>query len=151
MKKIIDEKSLILEKQIVEYQTKYLRALADYQNLEKRTVSENEEARKYAQKYLIVKLLHVLDGLEKAEKHLKDEGLSLVIKDFHKVLDESELVHIEVIGKNFDPHEMECIEVCEGEDNIVIDEIRPGYRMFDKIVRPAQVKVGKKTVENNQK
>jgi molecular chaperone GrpE len=127
-----------------EWKNKYLRALADYQNLEKRVAGEKVEIRKYAAEVVIARLLPTLDTLAKAKAHIKDSGLYLAYKELETALTEFGVIKIEVVGKQFNPHEMECIEVVNGTDNEVIEETLPGYRLHDKILRVAQVKVGKK-------
>ncbi len=134
------------EEEIIDWKSKYLRALADYQNLEKRTQQEKQQIRKYAAETVTARLLPALDTLTKASTHIKDTGLELALKELSAVLAEQGVEKIEVVGKPFDPHRMECIEVVAGADNIVIEEILPGYRLHDKILRVAQVKVGKTLV-----
>jgi molecular chaperone GrpE len=149
MKKKNDEHTEDLNKQIEEWKSKYLRALADYQNLEKRTSGEVDAVRKYASEYIIFQLLPVLDSLERAQEHINDKGLELIIKQFHEVFSQRGVTRIDVVGKDFDPREMECIEIADGEENKVISQIRPGYRMYDKVIRAAQVKVGKNSGESD--
>lgn len=131
------------KREIEEWKNKYLRALADYQNLEKRSRSEKEEAWKYGSETILNRLFPVIDTFRKVKEHVKDVGLDLAYKELLTVLDEYAVEHIEVTGKEFDPHKMECIEVIEGKDNIVIEELLPGYTLHGKILRVAQVKVGK--------
>lgn len=133
-----------MKKQSDEWKNKYLRALADYQNLDKRTNEEKTEIRKFAAEVVIIRLLPVMDSLSKAKEHLKDPGLDLAHKEFETVLGELGVTKLDVAGKPFDPHIMECIEVVSGPDNEVVEELLPGYRLHDKILRVAQVKVGKK-------
>jgi molecular chaperone GrpE len=141
LKKLIEEQ----KKQIEEYKTKYLRALADYQNLEKRINLEKQELIKMANKNLLLKILPIVDDLEKAEIFVKDDGLKLVKDNFLKFLKNEGVEEIEVLGKEFDPQLAEAVEVVKGEkDNIVVEVLRKGYRLGDKILRVAQVKVAKK-------
>ncbi len=137
-------------KHIEEWKSKYLRALADYQNLEKRTHSEKEETRRFAIQIFLERLLPVIDTLNRATKHIDDQGLALALKEFEAALSEFGVTKIETAGKLFNPHEMECIEVVDlpageagGEENKVVEEVQSGYRLHDKILRVAQVKVGK--------
>lgn len=123
------------------------RALADYQNLEKRTVQEKEEFVKFANSQLILKILPSLDSLEKAEKHLKDQGLNLALKQLKEGLVQEGLEKIQTQGKDFDPEEMECVEVGQGKEGKVLDEIRAGYKLGDRVLRVAQVRVGKEKGE----
>lgn len=132
-----------LQKEIEEWKNKYLRALADYQNLEKRTHTEKEETRKFAVLIFLERLLPVTDTLARAQEHLSDSGLGLALKELDAILQEFGVEKIETKGKSFDPHEMECIEVVEGADNKVVEEVLPGYRLHGKVLRVAQVKVGK--------
>ncbi len=133
-----------MKKQSDEWKAKYLRALADYQNLERRTHAEKEEVRKFAAEVILTRLLPVVDTLKKAKDHLKDPGLDLAIRELDAALSEQGVEKIDVTGKQFNPHEMECIEVVSGNDNEVMSEVLPGWRFRGKIIRVAQVKVGKK-------
>ena len=145
-----DSKNLeTLNKEIEEWKNKYLRALADYQNLEKRIQSERVNEIRFATKSLVVKLLPVIDVLEKAQEVLNDQGLTLALKQFSDVLRSEQVEKIEVLGKKFDPYLMECVEAVECDsqkENIVLEEITTGYLMHGKVIRIAQVKVGKKNI-----
>ncbi len=129
-----------------EFKNKYLRALADYQNYEKRVKEEKEELVRIANAGLILKLLPFLDNLEKAEIFIKDPGLKLIKDSFYKTLAEIGVKEIPVIGKEFDPHIAHAIGVVEGDkDNIVVEVMQKGYEYQGKVLRVAQVKVSKKT------
>jgi molecular chaperone GrpE len=119
------------------------RALADYQNLEKRIATEKSSWILASNKNLLLKLLPGLDSLLLAEKHTQDEGVKISIKHFLDILEAEGVKKIETIGKDFDPNLMEAITTQEGEDNKVLEEVRTGYMLFDQILRPAQVIVGK--------
>ena len=134
-----------LKKQVDDYKNKYLRALADYQNFEKRVGKEKEALRQGASRDFLLKLLPVIDDLMKAEVFVKDPGLKLVRDKFSQILKEESLEEIEVLGKEFDPHLAEAIEVVKGEkDNIIAEVLRKGYTLNGKALRVAQVKVTKK-------
>jgi molecular chaperone GrpE len=119
------------------------RALADYQNLEKRIASEKSSWILASNKNLLLRLLPGLDSLLLAEKHTQDEGVKLSIKHFLGILENEGVKKIEAIGKDFDPNLMEAITTQEGEDNKVLEEVRSGYMLFETVLRPAQVIVGK--------
>src|SRR5260221_14200086 len=133
-----------LELKLQKAEGNYKRAVADYQNLQRRTQEEKVSWIKSASKDLILKMLPVLDTLILANKHLKDKGLDLSIDQFLKVLKEEGVEKIETIGKDFDPNLMEAITTQVGEDGKVLEEIRAGYRLYDQVLRTAQVVVGKK-------
>jgi molecular chaperone GrpE len=140
-----ETKKLETEKQVEEYKHKYLRALADYQNLEKRMQEDKERTVKNANAHLILKLLPFLDSLDKAEVFIKDEGLKIVKDQFHKTLKDEGLKELEVLGKEFDPYTAEVVDIVEGEkDSIVVEVLRKGFEYNGKILRVAQVKVSKK-------
>lgn len=137
------EKIDLKDQQITELTNDWKRALADYQNLCKRYEREKADFVQFANTNLILKLLAVLDHLEKAQEYLKDPGLELAVKQFKNVLTEEGLSEIEVLGKEFNPEEMEAVETVEGEAGKVLAIICKGYRLKDKIIRVAKVKVGK--------
>ncbi len=143
MKKKTDEQQHTEQiKQVEEWKSKYLRALADYQNLERRSQEEKERVRTFAAEMILTRLLPVMDTLGKAQEHLKDPGLDLALRELWAVVEEQGVTKIDAVGKVFNPHEMECIEVVEGPENEVVEETLPGYRFRGKVLRVAQVKVG---------
>jgi molecular chaperone GrpE len=132
------------KKEIDEWRNKYLRALADYQNLEKRVTAVRLEETKLAAKIFVLKILPALDALEKAERHVHDQGLTLALKMLKDVLTFEQVERIEVVGKKFDPLVMECVEMKgEEKDDTVTEEVTPGYRMSGQVIRVAKVRVGK--------
>lgn len=135
------------QKQIEDLTINWKRALADYQNLEKRIIQTRGELTQYSTQKIIKELLDVLDTLDKSDVHIGDKGLHLAVCNFRNVLEKNGLKKIEVIGKKFDPEIMECVEVeSDDKDDEVLKEIRPGYVLFDKVLRVSQVKVGKRAV-----
>lgn len=133
-----------LKEEIEELSNKWKRALADYQNLEKRVSQEREVFVKYACSSMVLKILPGLDSLEMAQKHLQDEGLSLALKQVKDGLSQVGLEEIVVKkGDSFNPELMECVDVVEGENDKVVDELRNGYKLHGRILRAAQVRVGK--------
>src|SRR5665811_1135759 len=125
-----------------EFENQLKRSLADYKNLEKRVAKDRGNWIKLANKQILIRLLPALDALLLAEKHTKDEGVSLSIKTFIDALREEGVERIEVKGKDFDPLLMECVQVVEGEEGKVIEEVKSGFILYDKVLRPAQVIVG---------
>jgi molecular chaperone GrpE len=119
------------------------RAVADYQNLEKRIYSEKSEWIKAANKDLLLRLLPGLDSLILAEKHTQDEGVKVSVKHFLDILEEVGVKKIETENQDFDPNLMEAVGTTNGDENKVIEETRAGYKLFDLVLRPSQVIVGK--------
>ena len=119
------------------------RALADYQNLEKRIASEKSSWILASNKNLLLRLLPGLDSLLLAEKHTQDEGVKLSIKHFIDSLEAEGVKKIETVGRTFDPNFMEAITTQEGEEGKILEEVRAGYMLYDSVLRPAQVIVGK--------
>ena len=137
-----DKKYQELEEKINDYEEKWKRAIADYQNQEKWVREQRAEWVKSANKDLLLRILPVLDTLFLAIQHSEDKNLKVSIDQFLAVLKEEGVVKIDTLGKEFDPFQMEAISSELGEENKVIKELRVGYMLFDKILRPAQVTVG---------
>ena len=122
------------------------RALADYDNLSKRTERERQDLGKIASLSIVVKLLPVLDGLESAQEHLKDQGLAITLGEFKKILSEEGLNEIRPkVGEEFNENEMEAIEVVAGaSDNKVTEVVLTGWKFNDgTVIRHAKVKVSR--------
>ena len=131
-----------LKQKAEEFENKYKRAIADYQNLDKRVAEERKELILRSNKELLLRLLPVLDTLMLVEQHSEDEGIRLTVQQFLDILKLEGVERIETKDKVFDPELMECISTIEGEENKVIEELRVGYKIYDKILRVAQVRVG---------
>lgn len=127
-----------------ELEEKYLRAMADYQNLEKRVEREKDNFIKFANAIIILKFLPVLDNLQRAAAHLKDPGIDLVVKQFKEALSSEGVTEISTSGAPFDPKLHEAVEKVVGDDDKVIDILETGYKMGEKVIRPAKVTVGGK-------
>lgn len=131
-----------LKVQLEEKESRYKRALADYQNLQKRTAEERLSLIRSANRELLLRLLPVLDTLLLANQHIKNEGLKVSIDQFLDALKAEGVIKIDALGKEFDPNLMECLKVEAGEENKVLEVLRTGYIINDKVLRPAQVIVG---------
>jgi len=132
-----------LQNKVSECEDKYRRALADYQNLQRRTQEQKAEWIKSANKDLLLKLLPVLDTLMLAAKHIDDKGLHISVDHFITILEQEGLTRIKTIGEKFDPYTMEAITTREGEEGKVIEEVRAGFMLYETVLRTAQVIVGK--------
>jgi molecular chaperone GrpE len=139
----LNEKIMELETGIVELDNNWKRALADYQNLQKRTLEERTNFLSFANSSVIRKLLPILDNLEMTQQHLEDEGVKMIVKEFSQVLADEGVIEIETKDKDFDPSIMEAVEMVEGPENKVVSAVQKGYLLKDKLLRPARVNVGK--------
>ncbi len=137
-----------LKQKVEECENSYKRALADYQNLQKRGIEERQNWLKIANRELLLRLLPVLDTLMLAYKHKESDELRVSINQFIDVLKAEEITRIDTIDKIFDPLCMEAVGIAEGEEGKVMDEIRAGFMIYDKLLRPSQVKVGKRKEES---
>ena len=138
--------------QINELINRLKRLQADFDNYRKRTQREKEEMAELAGSEFVKKLLPVLDNFERAlkvEDDFKEEssfkkGIAMIYEQFYNILNEAGVEPIETVGEQFDPTKHEAVmrvESSEHDDNTVIEEIRKGYRIKGKIIRPAMVKV----------
>ena len=118
------------------------RALADYQNLEKRVQAEKSDWVKTANKGLLLRILPALDNLMLAQKHTQDEGVKLSVNQILTAFKDEGVERIETLGKDFDPTVMEAVSTADGEKGKIVEEIRAGYTLFGQVLRPAQVIVG---------
>lgn len=143
---LLQEEINKLKERCKELEDNWKRALADYKNLERRTLEEKEEFIELANMVLLGRILPILDNLELLEKHIDDTGLKMVVKEFKQILTDAGLRVIESDGKEFESETMECIETVESDadnNNKVLETTRKGYKFKNKVLRPAQVRVGK--------
>lgn len=123
---------------------KYLRALADYQNLLKQSAKDKLDFAKFALEDFLHELLPVYDHLKLSIKSLPEaekknawvEGVQYVIAQFKTVLENRGVVEIETSGKEFNHEEMEALD---GEGTKVKSEVMPGYKLHGKVIRAAKV------------
>lgn len=139
-----DEKIASLEEQLK-------RAVADYRNLERRSGEERNDAIKFANKQLIEALLPAFDTLFLAAKFTTDESVKLTAQRILDVLKDNGIEKIETNNAQYNAQTMEAIDVVEGDKDLVVEEIRPGFLIYGKLIRPAQVKVGKGKEESEMK
>jgi len=135
-------------------QERWQRERADLENLKKRTARERAETLKFANESVLRDLLPILDNLERAVAHSQGggngqplvEGVALVLKSLRDVLERHGVTRIEAKGTPFDPAQhqaMAHVESAEHEPNSVIEEHQPGYRLQERLLRPALVSVAK--------
>jgi len=133
-----------LKELATQLENNYKRAIADYQNLQRRTQEQKVEWIKSANRDLLLKLLPILDTLMLAQKHITDQGIAISIDQFLHILEQEGVTKIKTIGEEFSPHTMEAIGTAEGESGKVLEEVRAGFMMHESVLRSAQVIVGSK-------
>ncbi|MBU1016990.1 MAG: nucleotide exchange factor GrpE [Patescibacteria group bacterium] len=139
------EKEIVeLQEKVQETENKWKRALADYQNLEKRTNEQKIEFIELANHKVILDFLDVLDCLEDSAKHIKNEGLNLSVKKFKDALLGNGVSEIQTDDVDFDHNLMEAVDTQKGTENKVLKVNKKGYILNNKVLRPAQVVVGRK-------
>ena len=143
------------EKEAQENYDRYLRLSAELENFKKRMEKEKGEAYKFANENLLKDLLPVLDNLERALEHGRDtenpkalfEGVELTYKALWTVLEKYGITRGEAMGEAFDPQHHEAVMVQEDAQSpagVVISQLQIGYRLHNRLVRPAMVVVSKK-------
>ena len=141
-----------LKEELDDLNNKYLRLAADFDNFRKRQAQERESLLKYGAADTLTKILVVLDSFERAKKLLDElddiqgvrEGYEVVFKQLIDVLKKVGLEEIEAVGKEFDPNLHEAIARVPSEehpDNTVVAQMQTGYKLGDRVLRPALVSV----------
>lgn len=151
MSKKTDLKIKALEEKTVDLENRWKRALADYDNLEKRWLKERQAIVRFANVGLLVKLLSVVDDLNLCQQHNRDQGLGLICQRLGDILRSEGLERMSSLGQKFDPEKMEAVETVSGPKDKVIEVVAEGYQLDNKVIRPAKVKVGNSNIRKEQK
>jgi molecular chaperone GrpE len=143
-----------LSSRLREMEDRYLRLRADFENFKRRTAQEQLEARTYTAADVAARLLPVLDDAERALTQVPEhtdeswlQGLRLTVQKLRDVLASLGVEPIEAVGTPFDPalHEaMGTEDTAEHPEGAVASEMRRGYRLRDRVVRPSLVKVARR-------
>jgi len=137
-----------------EYYDKWMKVHAEYENTRKRLEKEKVDHLRFANEGIISKLFPIVDNfdmalgaMEKAEdKAAVMDGIRLVQKEFHRILDENGVRQIKTKGEKFDPNIHEAVAMVDAEgadEGEIVEEVRSGYLLNDRLLRPAQVIVAK--------
>ena len=138
--------------QIDELDDRLLRLTAEYDNFRKRSQREKNESRQFANQHLLEKQLPVLDNFEMALTAAKDadpairDGVQMIYDQFVSVLKDAGVEPIDAEGEPFDPNLHEAIsqqETTDVEEGTVVQQVQRGYKLNDRLVRPARVIVAK--------
>jgi molecular chaperone GrpE len=149
----LQERIAQLEKESAEHKDQWMRAVADYKNFKRRADAERSELIRGASANLLMKLLPIMDDLERAMGSVTPEvaeskwyaGFKLIPQKLSNVLESEGVSPIEALGQEFDPnlHEAVIYEEAEGQEGKVTGDLQRGYKLREKVLRPSMVKVGK--------
>jgi molecular chaperone GrpE len=132
---------------------KLLRRQAEFDNYRKRVERERRELYQHGRDDVLLQFLPVVDNFERALSSLEESegdaealrrGVELIHKQFKDALSKLGLEPVEAVGKTFDPHVHEAVTTeatDKHEENTVIEEFQRGYKIGDRLLRPAKVKV----------
>jgi molecular chaperone GrpE len=148
-----DRRSEELASQLEEANSRHLRLAADFENYKKRIRQEQLDTMKYAAATVAERLLPVLDDADRALSHAPEgideswlKGVRLTFQKLEEVLRSVGVERIEALGAPFDPKQHEAVaseETSKHPEDTVVAELRAGYRMHDRVLRPALVKVAR--------
>jgi molecular chaperone GrpE len=133
------------------YLANWQRAEADFSNYKKRTEQERDELRRFGNVSLIINLLPVIDDFERAFGSLDAnlaglswfDGIILIYRKLQQLLENAGVRPIEADGEAFDPRLHEAVAHVDGDEGKVVSVVQRGYKMHDRVLRPAMVVVGK--------
>jgi molecular chaperone GrpE len=143
----------LLQNEVNSLKDKFLRNQAELENFKRRTQEERMKERKYAQQYILMKLIDLNDNFGRALQSNEGdydglkEGLTLIMSQLNSILEEENVKKIESVGKEFDPNFHQAVMTSNEEDledDIVAEEFQIGYMYKDRVLRPSMVKVNKK-------
>ena len=138
----------------------YLRTLAEFENTKKRLFREKDEFVKYASETMARELLPIIDALDQemvsvdkqADPDAIAKGVHLIYRQLLGLLAKEGIQRIPTIGQPFDPHLHEAVaqvETADGMEGSVLEEVQVGYTMHDRVIRPAVVKVSKRSSQTS--
>ena len=162
VEEIVDDELLQMEKalmkaeeELVTHRDAMLRMQAEMDNLRKRLIRDQEKSRKFALERVLKDMLQVRDSLElgletdsgAATAEQLREGQALTFKMLNKVLQDHDLELIDPLGEAFNPEFHQAMTVLpseEFEDNSVMEVLQKGFKLHDRLIRPAMVVVSRK-------
>ncbi len=158
----IEELKSQLEKEtekVTSYEKKIQYLLADFENLKKRTETDVQNRVNSIIDGIILKFLSIYDDFVRAKEALskqgaKTEGLDAILKNMDSFLSESGVRPIEVVGEIFDPKLHEAISIKDDpslDENTVTAELRKGYILKDRVIRPSLVEISKRRIKETNR
>lgn len=148
----VDSLNKELQEKYDKLNSQYIRLAADFDNFRKRQAQERESLLKYGAENTLKKLIEVLDNFDRGEKAIENvedvqqvkDSFNLVLKQMRETLTKLGLEVIETEGQEFNPNFHEAVmqtPTSEYDEGIIINELQKGYRIGDKVLRPALVNV----------
>ena len=149
---ITDDQTKKLKEENIDLKDKWQRALADYQNLERRTQTEISQRVSEKTNNLLLNFLNIYEDFLRAENSLSKEkidtsGIIAVIKNMENILAENNIKPIDAVGEIFDPQLHEAVSMVEDstlDDGTITQEVSKGYISGKAILKPSKVIVSKK-------
>ncbi len=131
------------------------RAQADLSNYKKRVDQEKQDLAKFANAALIGSMLNLVDDFQRARSTIPEsilgmtwvEGLFLIERKLGATLEAAGLSEIKALGEDFDPNLHEAVMHGDGPEGKIVEEFQRGYKLHDRVIRPAMVKVGQGEAE----
>jgi molecular chaperone GrpE len=147
-----EQKIVELQAKLDETENKMLRAQADFDNFRRRSRLDLEAAQKYRAQSLVSEIIPALDNFERALQIEADndqtksllQGMNMVYNQLVLALQNEGVEPFNSVGEQFDPHLHQAVMQVEDENyesNTVVEELQKGYKLKDRIIRPAMVKV----------
>lgn len=144
----------VLQVQLDELNQRFLRTAADFENYKRRTALEKEDLLKYSNAKIIGEILPVLDNFQMALKTTSDnkevqnvvKGVNMIYRQLLQVLEQAGMTKIEAVGHAFDPNLHEAIMQVDDDsvpEDTVVEELRAGYMLKERVIRPTMVKVSR--------
>ncbi len=157
----LKEELLAQETLVAEERDKRIRGLAELENFKRRKEQEVRQLRKFASESTVLDILPILDNVERACDHIPDtahdtvkelvEGLGLIKKQFHSVLEKMGVKSIVALDAVFDPHMHQAVMQEPRSDvdpNTVVKVVQTGYTLHEKVIRPSMVSVSSAVAES---
>lgn len=140
-----------LKQEAKEKDDKLLRSYADLQNYQKRTEKESQYRENETRKIYLSELIELKELLKKAyeDKSPKD-GIKLMLNNMENFFEKEQIKYIDCVGKIFDHnihHAVTTIEKNDCKDGTIVEEVKKGYLIDDKLLRPSQVIVAKNKIK----
>ncbi len=146
-----------LKKKNEEYYDQLLRLKAEFENYRKRVEKEKSELAEWVKYDVMLSILPLYDMLKMAQDHISQSpsdienlkvGLGMIFSEFDKLFESMGLSELDVLNKQYDPMTCEIVGTVEGDgenEGLVVEVVQPGYIAKNRLIRPAKVKIVKKS------